>query len=165
MGISFHWRGSCLGIYQVPPVQCNWAGRPCRQIGISVRLANSLVRESHVCVCKIFCIHKEGYHPLWRNPIESAPSVDTIERSSPSIHLGCWTESGCVKIARERRIPCNLLTMLGSEVARYAQESSVIYSFNVLWASEINCLSKYIVCAYIVADPNLALHFCTCPLR
>ncbi len=30
----------------------------------AVRLANSLVRESHVCVCKIFCIRKEGYHPL-----------------------------------------------------------------------------------------------------
>ncbi len=30
----------------------------------SVRLANSLVRESRVCVCKIFCICKEGYHPL-----------------------------------------------------------------------------------------------------
>ncbi len=29
-----------------------------------VRLANSLVRESRVCVCKIFCIRKEGYHPL-----------------------------------------------------------------------------------------------------
>ncbi len=30
----------------------------------AVRLANSLVRESRVCVCKIFCIRKEGYHPL-----------------------------------------------------------------------------------------------------
>ncbi|PBK96027.1 hypothetical protein ARMGADRAFT_924919, partial [Armillaria gallica] len=30
----------------------------------TVRLANSLVRESRVCVCKIFCICKEGYHPL-----------------------------------------------------------------------------------------------------
>ncbi len=29
-----------------------------------VRLANSLVRESRVCICKIFCIHKEDYHPL-----------------------------------------------------------------------------------------------------
>ncbi len=33
------------------------------KIGISVRLANSLVRESHVCVCKIFCIHKKGLLP------------------------------------------------------------------------------------------------------
>ncbi len=32
--------------------------------GRAVRLANSLVRESRVCVCKIFCICKEGYHPL-----------------------------------------------------------------------------------------------------
>ncbi len=86
----------------------------------AVRLANSLVRESRVCICKIFCICKEGYHPLWRDPIESTPSVDTIERSSPSVCLGCWTESGCVKIARERRIPCNPLAMLGSKVARYA---------------------------------------------
>ncbi len=32
--------------------------------GFGVRLANSLVRESRVCICKIFCIRKEGYHPL-----------------------------------------------------------------------------------------------------
>ncbi len=31
---------------------------------IAVRLANSLVRESHVCIWKIFCICKEGYHLL-----------------------------------------------------------------------------------------------------
>ncbi len=81
---------------------------------------------------------KEGYHPLWRDPIESALSADMIERSSPNICSGCWTEGGCVKIARERRIPCNPLTMLGSKAARYAWESSGIYSFSVLWASEIN---------------------------
>ncbi len=37
-----------------------------------------------------------------------------------------------MKIVRERRIPCNPLAMLGSEVARYAWESSGIYSFSVL---------------------------------
>ncbi len=35
-----------------------------RRSNTVVRLANSLVRESCVCVCKIFCIRKEGYHPL-----------------------------------------------------------------------------------------------------
>ncbi len=30
-----------------------------------------------------------GLPPALRDPIESAPSVDTIERSSPSVRLGC----------------------------------------------------------------------------
>ncbi len=36
------------------------------------------------------------------------------------------------KIKEERMIPDNQLTILGSEVARYAMESSGIYSFRVL---------------------------------
>ncbi len=65
-----------------------WLIQSLTSLGRSVvRLANSLVRESCVYVCKIFCIRKEGYHPLWRDPKESTLSVDTIERSSPSLHF------------------------------------------------------------------------------
>ncbi len=113
-------------------VICWWDPDHCPALPPDVRLANSLVRESHVCICKIFCICKEGYHPLWRDLIESAPSAGTIKRSSPNIWLGCWTESGCVKIVRERRIPCNPLAMLGSEAARYVSRIITFFLFTYL---------------------------------
>ncbi len=48
------------------------------KIGISVRLANSLVRESHVCVCKIFLYTQGGLPPALKesNRIRSICGYD-----------------------------------------------------------------------------------------